>query len=216
MKKLEGDLLSEFADVLVNELGDDDRIRGDNVKLEVVEGVMDPYQCWSPASISVHNKKEARMMVDSMVMAGIIEGVSWRSEWGSRGLFVEKAGQERKLRMVTDFHLLNTHLKRPVWPFPCAENIRRSLNVEDRVFAKLDLCSGYPQIPVQASDRDLTCFFLPWGKDRYCIIPMGLSASRPGSQGLGEDHEASGQLPCWGDGCEGARDETEGVIVKMS
>lgn len=113
-----------------------------------------------------------------MVRAVIIEEVSWSTDWCSRGFFVDKTGQEGKLRMVTDFHVLNTHLKRTVWPFPSAENIRRSLNCEDRVFAKVDLCSGNHKIPIQESDRDLTCFLLPWGKYKYCVFPMAFSPSR--------------------------------------
>ena len=45
------------------------------------------------------------------------------------------------------------------------------------MFAKVDLFLAYHQIPIQELDRDLTCFLLPWGKYRYCILPMGLSPS---------------------------------------
>ena len=45
------------------------------------------------------------------------------------------------------------------------------------MFAKVDLTSGYHQIPIQETDRDLTCFILPWGKFRYCVLPMGLCPS---------------------------------------
>ena len=53
----------------------------------------------------------------------------------------------------------------------------KTLNSEDKFFAKVDLASGYHQIPIQGSDRDLTCFLYPWGKYRYCVLPMGLSPS---------------------------------------
>ena len=85
--------------------------------------------------------------------------------------------QEGKLKMVTNFQYLNNNLKQPVWPFASTEKIRRSLNSKDKVFAKVDLASGYHQIPIQEADRDLTCFLLPWGKYRYWVLPMGLSPS---------------------------------------
>ena len=88
---------------------------------------------------------------------------------------MEKFGHEGKLRMVTEFHLLNTHLKWPMWPFLLAEKIRRSMQCEDRVFVKVDLCSECNQISVQESDRDLMCFVLSWRKNRYCELPLGLS-----------------------------------------
>ena len=91
---------------------------GDSVQLEIKGDATAPFHCWSPATVSVHHEQEARRMVKSMVKAGIIEEVSWSTEWCSRGFFVEKPGQVGKLRMVTDFKLLNDNLNRPVWPFP--------------------------------------------------------------------------------------------------
>ena len=112
-----------------------------------------------------------------MVEAGIIEEVDRSTEWCARGFFMEKPGTDGKLRMVTDFQNLNQNLKRLLWPFATTDRIRRSLNSEDRFFAKVDLVSGYHPIPIQESDRYLTCFLLSWGKYRYCIHPMGLSPS---------------------------------------
>ena len=102
--------------MFVDELGADDPIRGDPVKQQVRQEVADPYHCWSPASISVHHEKEGRRMVDSMVRARIMEEVSWSTDWRSKAFFMEKAMHERKLRMVTYFHLLNTHSRGPCGP----------------------------------------------------------------------------------------------------
>ena len=99
------------------------------------------------------------------------------TDWCARGFFVEKPDSGGKLRLVTDFRNLNANLKRPVWPFATTDKICRSLDKDDRYFAKVDLVSGYHQIPIQESDRDLTCFLLPWGKYRYCVLPMGTSPS---------------------------------------
>ena len=116
-------------------------------------------------------------MVHRMVEAGITEEVNRSTDWCARGFFVEELGTDGKLCMVTDFQNLNQNLKRPVWPFSTTDRIRRSLTSKDRFFAKVDLVSGYHQIPIQESHRDLTCFLLPWGKYRYCVLPMGLSPS---------------------------------------
>ena len=79
--------------------------------------------------------------------------------------------------MVTDFKGVNKVLRRPGWPFPTAEKVRKSLNPEDRCFLKVDLCEGYHQVAIREEDRDLTATLLPWGKYRYRCLPMGLSPS---------------------------------------
>ena len=102
--------MSEFEDVFTDELGESDRMRGDPVQLDIKTNAAAPYHCWSPAMVSVHHEEEDKRMVKSMVEAGIIEKVSWSTDWCSRGFFVEKPGQEGKLRTVTDFQLLNDNL----------------------------------------------------------------------------------------------------------
>ena len=51
VKKLKKDLQKEFADVFLGELGVDDHISVEPVKLKVRQEVADPYHCLSPASI---------------------------------------------------------------------------------------------------------------------------------------------------------------------
>ena len=51
----------------MDKLGADDNIRGDPVKLEVREVFFYPYYCCSPASVTVHQQKETRRLVDTMV-----------------------------------------------------------------------------------------------------------------------------------------------------
>ena len=166
LQALKEQMLLEFHDVFVDELGEADRIVRDPVKLEVVDAKMNPYHCWSPASVSAHHEKEARRMVEAKVKAGILEEVSWSTDWCSRNFFIEKAGAPGKLLMVTDFKRVNEYLRCPGWAFPSADKIRKALRPEDRCFMKIDLCEGYHQIPIREEDRDLTATLLPWGK--YC------------------------------------------------
>ena len=51
LKTLKEEILQEFEDVFVEELGEEDRIAGDPIKLEVVDEKVTPYHCWSPATV---------------------------------------------------------------------------------------------------------------------------------------------------------------------
>ena len=95
--------MRDFSDVFIDELTVEDRIAGDPIKLEVLEGDIKPVHCWSPATVSIHHEKEARRVVENKVKAGILEEVSWPTSWCSRSFFIEKPGSPGKLRMVTDF-----------------------------------------------------------------------------------------------------------------
>ena len=50
LKALKEEILKEFDDIFVNELGEEDRIAGDPINLEVVDEKVSPYHCWSRSS----------------------------------------------------------------------------------------------------------------------------------------------------------------------
>ena len=87
-------LMEEFGDVFTDELGESDRMRGDPVQLDIKGDAAAPYHCWSPATVSVHHEQEARRMVKSMVKAGIIEEVSWSTEWCSCLLYTSPSPRD--------------------------------------------------------------------------------------------------------------------------
>lgn len=138
---------------------------------------MKPDHCWSPATVSVHHEREARRVVENKVRVGILDEVTWPTQWCSCSFFIGKQGAPGKLRMVTDFKAVNKVLRRPGWLFPSAEKVRKSLDPRDRCFLKVDLVEGYHQVEIGKEDRDLTAKLLPWGKYRYTCLPMGLCPS---------------------------------------
>ena len=110
-------LIQKFSDIFTVELGPQDRMVIEPVKLEVqLEGVK-PYHCQVATEVPFNFDKEARRMVASMLASGIIKEVSMSTEWFARGFFVGKPGGEGRLRMVMDFRMLNRALNRPSWPF---------------------------------------------------------------------------------------------------
>ena len=60
-KLLEGvrtKLMELYADVFTDELGEEDRMRGDPVQLEVRSNAATLYHCWTPVEVSAIHEKE--------------------------------------------------------------------------------------------------------------------------------------------------------------
>ena len=81
----------------------------------------------------------------------------------------KKSGKEGKAKSKSKVSEVQAEqvLKRPGWPFPSADKVRKSLDPSDCCFLKVDLVEGYHQVEIREEDRDLTTTILPWGKFRY-------------------------------------------------
>jgi hypothetical protein len=110
-----------------------------------------------------------------MLKAIVIKQVTRPTMWCSLGKFVEKPGGG--LRLVQDYVALNKNVLRPAEPFSSADKIQKHILPTSRYFASLDLLSGYWQVKLRKSARDLTTFILPQGRFRMKRSPMGLCSS---------------------------------------
>ena len=169
-------ITNKFGEVLTDELpptpmrGTTMRIELDNTK------EIKPRKVTTTKKIPVHWQAEAQKLVDSLLADGIIEEVHDNtSDWVSPAFFVPKSNG--KLRLVTDFSYLNKFIKRPVHPFPSANDIMQNIPSNTKVFAKLDALQGYHQVPLDPESRHFTTFLLPMGKYRYKRGPMGLRST---------------------------------------
>ena len=126
--------------------------------------------------IPAHYLEESKAMINDLLEGGIISEVTKPVAWCTQFFFVPKPGT-KKLRLVTDYRQINKSLKRPEWPFLPSEAVRRQVDPEAKVFGALDLTSGNHQICLSEEDKDLTTFTLPFGRDRYEVLPMGLKPS---------------------------------------
>ena len=86
-----------------------------------------------------------------------------------------------------------------------------------RYFFSLDLTSGYYQVPLDISSRDITSFIVPQGRFRFLVLPMGLKPScdffNPATQIL-ESNEHRDNIKIvddvGGGGCNGFRRAEKG------
>ena len=75
--------------------------------------------------------------------------------------------------MVLNYKLLNNKMKTEQWPIPRIDDILERL-ATSRVFTKLDLKSGYYQIPLDEESKKYTAFNTSDGAYEFNVTPFGL------------------------------------------
>ena len=90
-------------------------------------------------------------------------------------------------RFVVDYKKLNLITIKDSYPLPNMEESLRTLGQGYRFFSKLDLKSGFYQIPIRDSDKEKTAFITPFGLYQFNVLPMGLKNSPPTFQKVMND-----------------------------
>ena len=99
------------------------------------------------------------------------------SPWAAPILFVPK-DDGTKLRMCIDFRDLNALTKKDAFPLPRLDILLHKA-ARAKYFSKIDLASGFHQIEVHPSHRELTAFILPEPVEgcslwEWKVMPFGL------------------------------------------
>jgi hypothetical protein len=94
------------------------------------------------------------------------------SPWGCLALFVKK--KDESLRLCIDYRPLNAVTIKNKYPLPRIDVLFDQL-VGAKVFSKIDLCSGYHQIKILASDIPKTAFSTRYGLHEYLVMSFGLT-----------------------------------------
>lgn len=102
------------------------------------------------------HKNEINQQVENLLENDLIEPS--RSPYNSPIILVPKnSGNKKKWRMCIDYRLLNKKLIPDKHPLPRIDEILDSLG-NTKYFSILDLFSGFHQIPLENSSRELTAF----------------------------------------------------------
>lgn len=168
--------LHEFEQVLANgtELK---AMKGSPMKIHLCKDVIvTPAKRLTSIPMPLAYFDQSEQDVRQQVETGIIELITWPTDWISPAMFLPKPNG-CGVRMVTDFSALNKFVQRPVHPFPTPSEIASSIPSDSKIFVTLDAKKGYWQIPLDVEPRDLTTFITSFGRDRYCRAPMGLDPS---------------------------------------
>ena len=109
-------------------------------------------------------------MIDEMLDARII--VPSSSEWRSPTNLVAK--KDGSTRITLDYRKINEVTEKDAYPLP---NINSSLSqlAGANYFSKLDLSSGYYQVPMDEESQKYTAFGCEFGLFEYTVMPMGLT-----------------------------------------
>ena len=135
-----------------------------------------PCQISTARQIPAHMEKMAKKLMEELETNRAVRRYDGYTPSVSPGHFVLKACA-KKVRLVTDYRILNLFVKRPVRPFQSATDLMRRIHPDSKWFCKLDAIHGYFQIPLDEDSQLLTAFLLPDGKWVYTVAPMGLVSS---------------------------------------
>ena len=113
---------------------------------------------------------EAKKQIEYMLEHGFIQPSN--SPYGAPVLFAPK--KDGGLRFCIDYRWLNKKTIRNQYPLPLPEELFDRLG-GSRVFSKVDLRSGYWQVPLREQDRKKTAFKTRWGLFEYLVVPFGVT-----------------------------------------
>ena len=114
--------------------------------------------------------EEARKQIEYMLEHVFIRPSD--SPYGAPVLFAPK--KDGGLRFCIDYQCLNKKTVKNRYPLTLPEEMFDWLG-NAKVFSKIDLKSGYWQIPVRPEDVKKTAFKMWWGHFEYLVMPFGLT-----------------------------------------
>ena len=114
--------------------------------------------------------EEARKQIKYMLEHGFIRPSD--SPYGAPVLSALK--KDGGLRFCIHYRWLNKKTVKNKYPLPLPEEMFDQLG-NAKVFSKIDLKSGYWQIPVRPGDVQKTAFKTRWGLFEYLVMPFGLT-----------------------------------------
>ena len=134
-----------------------------------------PFQVTTTRAFKTHIADASLRELERLVRLGVIERTNEPSAWCANSFFLSKENGD--VRLITDFSQLGSVLERPIHPFPCVQDIIKSLTADNVYFCSMDAKQGYFQLALHPDSRHLTTFLTPIGRFRYCRLPMGLNVS---------------------------------------
>ena len=119
---------------------------------------------------SIDELAETKRQITEYILNGQITPST--SPFGSPILLVKK--KDNTMRMCVDYHSLNDITVKNSFPLPRINDLHDQL-AHAMYFTKLDLFTGYHQIPIKHSDQYKTAFISRYGTYEFKVMAFGLS-----------------------------------------
>jgi len=156
-------LVREFADVFEEPTGIPKGTPKHSIKLE---GSMDSRVTYR---MSTAELDELKRQLAELTNKGWVRPS--KSAFASPVIFVKK--KDGSLRLCVDYRRLNAVTVKDRYPLPRIDSILDRLG-GSTIFSKLDLKSGYNQIPIEEADIPKTAFSTNFGLFEFTVMPFGL------------------------------------------
>ena len=95
-----------------------------------------------------------------------------KSPWGTNVILVKK--KDGSMRFCVDYRALNNVTVKDKYPLPHTEELFDRLHGA-KFFSKIDLRTGFYQIPMAEADAHKTAFVTRYGLYEWVVLPMGLT-----------------------------------------
>ncbi|CAF4634853.1 unnamed protein product [Rotaria sp. Silwood2] len=118
---------------------------------------------------TVEQRRELQQEADKLLLDHIIRPST--SPWSSPVILKKKP--DGTFRFLVDFRRLNSITKKDTYPQPSSEELIYRLSGHS-YFTKIDLKSGYFQIPIAEDDKKKTAFVTPDGHYEFNVLPQDL------------------------------------------
>ena len=160
-------IVNKFSDVFATVSGVPTD-RSDPFTIELEPGTTPiskaPYRM-APAEMA-----ELKKQLEELLDKGFIRPSS--SPWGAPVLFVKK--KDGSFRLCIDYRGLNKVTVKNKYPLPRIDELMDQLGGA-QWFSKIDLASGYHQIPIEPTDLRKTAFRTRYGQFEFVVMPFGLT-----------------------------------------
>ena len=138
----------------------------------VINTGVEPPIAVHPRRISHANRQIIQTEVQKLLDNHIIEPSN--SPWSSPVVIIKKS--DGSPRFCVDYRRLNSITQKDIYPLPRVDDIIDRLG-GSHIFSKLDLRSGFFQVPLALDEREKTAFSTPDGHWQFTRLPQGLKNS---------------------------------------